>query len=392
MAVEGASNVQSQSHSVAGTPDAAAATPVDRVANGFLTSQTPSGPLLADNTHHAGSPAPRPGDIPAWKLAQDDGAATGGATAAKPSPATAPASAPIELPFNHGVLDKAAFVASLDRQLDHNQGASVVDKNWSRASVQEVRRTYNTLGEAIGEQADGKGVKILFTDMVLPADQKLLAKVVLRVGGPRQEDMIDLMHKVDPTTFAVRDDVLVQSNDYQKLEAYVACLGKAMDGGIEVKALNPGETPKPDVGQYIVLGSGTRADVSASTRVQARLLTEVTDTKLTPAVRARNLAKILDPSATPDILARALRNFSRPEIDALQSAMEKLPPKSVRAVATALDPAICQIEGRKGYDLASAFVIGITTADKRVSPSNPDGLAIAGALSRVSKHLIKNTP
>jgi hypothetical protein len=73
--------------------------------------------------------------------------------------------------------------------------------------------------------------------------------------------------------------------------------------------LEPSATPSPDLGQYIILGSGTRADIFASTGILARMLEEVTDTKLAPAARAVNLAEIIDPMVTPDILTRALRNL-----------------------------------------------------------------------------------
>jgi hypothetical protein len=383
-------------------PDVAGRSDVCRVDERFLTPAKP-GTVLADCTSHTGSTTFKQGSVsgsdrtlfPASQLlAQDEPMQpqpAGGATAAKPAAARDVALVPIELSFKGGILRRGGlqrdhFEGSLNGQLDSQKVASIVEKNWSGASVEQVKQTYKMLGEMIREQVTYKGVNVLLTDLLPPKDQRWL-EAALRGKPAREQDMIALMHRIDPSTVAIRDDVLVQSNDYRKLEAYIACLGEAAAGGIEVRALEPGETPKPDLGQYvIILRSGMRADVSDATRIRARIVNEAADPNLTPAARAGNLVDILDPGVTPDILARALSNLSQPEIQALQGAMEALAPQAVRAVATALAPAICQMDD---YDLANAFLVGIGTASRKVNRSSPDSLAIDGARVLVAKHAAK---
>jgi hypothetical protein len=383
MPVEGSAPVQSPSPATAGTSDAAhgagsvaGAVNQSRVADGFWNPQIPAELTVFDRVFGADpstlqrAPVCRLGEtvVPAWEFAAQS-QVSGGATA-KPTPASAAALVPIiNLPFKNGILQQDSFEASLNKQLDSKPGVSIVDNNWDSASVDEVWRTYRALGTLIGKQADLKGVKVLFTNLVLPADQGLLNRIVSRVGGPKQEDMIKLMHEIAPSTVNMPDDALVRSTDYGKHEAYVACLGKAADGGIEVRALEPGATLTSDVGQYIILGIGTRAEIfdsgfkdeagnskvpdaitqarqypeSSSGILADRIRKEVFDPELDD-VKAANLTRIVKaPGVTPELLAVALRHLAA-DMPELRKAFMALRPEVASDVATALAAAIHQID------------------------------------------------
>jgi hypothetical protein len=355
MPVEGSAPVQSPSPAAAGTSDAAqgagsaaGAVNQSRVGGGFLNPQIPAELTFFDRVFGADpstfqrAPVCRPGDpvVSAAELAAQS-QVSGGATAAKPAPARAAAVVPIiNLPFENGILQQDSFEASLNKQLDSNPGVSIV-YNWGSASVQEVSQTYEALGTSIGKQADLKGVRFLFTK--LPVDQGLLNRIVSCVGGPKQEDMIKLIHKIAPSTVNVPNDTLVRSAAYQEYKAYVACLGKAADGGIEVRALDPAATLTSDVGQYIILGIGKYPE-SSSEILADRIRKEVFDPKLDDDAKAANLTRIVKaPGVTPEQLAGALRHLDA-DMPALHKAFMALRPEVASDVATALAAAIHQID------------------------------------------------
>jgi hypothetical protein len=287
MPVDGPPPVQSPSPAAAGTSDAAqgadpaaGAVNQSRVGDGFLNPKIPAELTFFNRMFDAGAstlqraPVCRLGEaVPAWDLAAQS-QVSGGATAAKPAPARAAALEPIELPFKNGILQRESFRAALNAQLDSkNKAALIVDKNWSGASVADVRQTYRTVGEEIAAQEE-KGVTILFTDLVPPAKQYLL-KEALPAGSANDHEraMVALMNEIGFSTLGMNRDALgalVRSDDYGKLEAYIACLAAAADKGIEVRALDPAATPKPGSEQYIILASGTRADVSAASEHAAK--------------------------------------------------------------------------------------------------------------------------
>jgi hypothetical protein len=95
-------------------------------------------------------------------------------------------------------------------------------------------------------------------------DKKMNKKEKQKKDQLYQKAMNELIPVVDPSILKIKNEV--GSDGYRKLAAYVACLGEAENGDLEIRALKPGgspklearaskpgEAPKKDVGRYTSL-------------------------------------------------------------------------------------------------------------------------------------------